>query len=85
MINIDTSILMINPNLNDFKIKMNSVFNAISEWLMVNSLSLNLNKTCYGVKVFRMHKYIIRIVMGCKRKESCRNLFRKLKILSLPS
>jgi hypothetical protein len=33
-----------------------------------------------------MHKYIIRIMMSCKKKrESCWHLFRKLKILPLPS
>jgi hypothetical protein len=58
----------------------------ISKWFMVNSLSLNLNKTFHGIKVFRMHRYIIRIMMSCKKKrESCRHLFRKLKILPLPS
>jgi hypothetical protein len=85
IVNIDTSILITNPHLNDFQIKMNSVFNTISEWFMVNSLSLNIYKTFYGIKVFRMHKYIIRIVVGCKRGESYRHLFRKLKILPLPS
>ena len=85
MVNIDTSIWITDPNLNDFQIKMNSVFNTISEWFMVNSLSLNLNKTFYGIKVFRMHKYIIGIMMGCKTRESCRHLFRKLKIVPLPS
>jgi hypothetical protein len=64
---------------------MNSVFNTISDWFMVNSLSLNLNKTFRGTKVFRMHN-IIRIMMSCEEKrESCRHLFRKLKILPLPS
>ena len=58
VVNIDTGILITNPNLNDFQIKMNSVFNTISEWFMVNSLSLNLNRTFYGIKVFRMQKYI---------------------------
>jgi hypothetical protein len=43
MVDIDTSNLITNPNLNDFQIKMNSVFNTISEWFMVNLLSLNLN------------------------------------------
>jgi hypothetical protein len=43
----DTSILIADPNLNDFRSKLFSVFNTISEWLMVNSLSLNLNKTYY--------------------------------------
>jgi hypothetical protein len=68
MVNIDTNILNTNPNLNDFQIKMNSVFKTISEWFMVNSLSLNFNKTFYGIKVFRMHKYIIRIMMSCKKE-----------------
>ena len=54
--------------LNDFQIKMYSVFNTISEWFMVNSLSLNLNKTFHGIKVFRMHKYITRIMMSCKKE-----------------
>jgi hypothetical protein len=85
VVNIGTSVLIRNPNLNDFQIKINSVFNTISEWCMVNSLSLNLNKTFNGIKVFSMHKYIVRIVMSCKRKESCRHLFTKLKILPLPS
>ena len=49
MVNIDTSTLLTNPNLNDFQIKMNSVFDTISEWFMVNSLSLNLNKIFYGI------------------------------------
>jgi hypothetical protein len=87
MVNIDTGILVRNPNLNDFQIKMYSVFNTIGEWFMVSSLSLNLNKTFHGINVFRMHKYITRIMMSCKKKkrESCRHLFRKLKILPLPS
>ena len=80
MVNIDTGILITNPNLNDFQIKMNSVFNTISQWFMVNSPSLTLNKTFYGINVFR-----IRIMMGCKRRESCRLLLRKLKILPSPS
>jgi hypothetical protein len=84
MVNIDTSIWITDPNLNDFHIKMNSVFNTISEWFTVNSLSLNLNKTFYGIKVFRMQKCIIGIMTGYKTRESCRNLLRKLKIVPLP-
>ena len=84
MVNTDTSILITNPNLNNFHIQMNSVFNTTSEWFMVNSLSLNLNKTFYGMRVFRMQMYIILIVMVCKRRESCRHLLIKLKILPLP-
>ena len=68
MVNIDTGILIRNPNLNDFQIKMYSVFNTISEWFVVNSLSLNLNKTFHGIKIFRMHKYITLIMMSCKKE-----------------
>jgi hypothetical protein len=85
MVNIDTGILITNPNSNNFQIKINPVFNTICEWFMVNSPSLNLNKTFYSTKVLRMHKYIIRITTGSKRRESCRHLFRTLKTLPLPS
>jgi hypothetical protein len=72
--------------LNGFQIKMYSVFNTVSEWFMVNSFSLNLNKTFHDIKVFRMHKYKICILISCKKKrESCRQLLRKLKILPLTS
>jgi hypothetical protein len=47
---------------------------------MVNSIYFNLNKTFYGIKVFRMHKFIILIMIGCNRRVFCRHLFRKLKI-----
>jgi hypothetical protein len=84
MVKTDTSILIRYPKLNDFQIKRNSVFNTISEWFMVNSLSLNLNKTFYGIKVFRMNKYIIRIMMSCKRRESCiHTIFQKFKNIAL--
>jgi hypothetical protein len=36
-------------------------------------------------KVFRMQKRIVRIMMGCRKEVSWRNLFRKLKILPLMS
>jgi hypothetical protein len=38
-----------------------------------------------SLKVFRRKKKIIRIMMGCKSRTSCRNLFRKLNILLLAS
>jgi hypothetical protein len=86
MVNIDTSVLITNSNLNDFQIKTYSVFNTISEWFILNSLSLNLNKTFHGIKVFRIHKYIIRIMISCKKKrETCGHLFRKLKLFPLTS
>jgi hypothetical protein len=36
-------------------------------------------------KLFGMQKRIVRIMMGCREEVSCRNLFRKLKILPLIS
>jgi len=38
-----------------------------------------------SIRVFRLQKRIIRIMMGCKSRDSCRKLFIKLKILPLPS
>jgi hypothetical protein len=36
-------------------------------------------------KIFKMQKRIVRIMMGCKNRVSCRNLFRRLGILPLVS
>ena len=38
-----------------------------------------------SLRVFRLQKGLIRIMMGCKSRDSCRKLFPKLKILTLPS
>jgi hypothetical protein len=38
-----------------------------------------------STKIFRLQKKIIRIMVGYKRNQSCRELFRKLGILPLPS
>ena len=39
----------------------------------------------YGIRVFRLQKYIIRIILGCKSRDSFRNLCKELKILPLLS
>jgi hypothetical protein len=39
----------------------------------------------HSKKIFRMQKRILRIMMGCRKDVSCRNLFRKLKILPMMS
>jgi len=39
----------------------------------------------HSKKIFRMQKRIVRIMMGCRRLASCRNLFKNLKILTLIS
>ena len=38
-----------------------------------------------SIKIFRLQKRIIRVMMGCKRNQSCRDLFVKLGILPLHS
>jgi hypothetical protein len=35
----------------------------------------------HAIKIFRMQKRIVRIMMGCINRVSCRNLFRRLEIL----
>ena len=39
----------------------------------------------HSKKIFQMQKRIVRIMMGCRRLASCRNLFKNLKILPLMS
>jgi hypothetical protein len=39
----------------------------------------------HSIQVFRMQKKAIRIIMGCGNRESCRNLFKELKLLPLMS
>jgi hypothetical protein len=38
-----------------------------------------------SIKTFRLQKKIIRIMAGCRYRDSCRELFINLKILPLPS
>jgi hypothetical protein len=39
----------------------------------------------HSTKIFRSQKKIIRIMLGCRSRDSGRNMFTKLKILPLPS
>ena len=39
----------------------------------------------YCIRVFRLQKYMIRIIPGCKSRDSCRNLFKELNILPVLS
>ena len=67
-------------SLNTLKTIYYSSFNAIISYGLPfwgNSL--------HTIKVFRIQKRIIRIMLGCKQRVSCRNLFKRLKILPLAS
>jgi hypothetical protein len=46
---------------------------------------LQLNISYHSIRIFRLKRDIIRIILGCKSRETCRNLFKELKILPLPS
>jgi hypothetical protein len=35
----------------------------------------------HSIKIFRIQKRIIRVMVGCKSRVSCRNLFRRVEIL----
>jgi hypothetical protein len=39
----------------------------------------------YSINIFRIQKRIIRIIMNVKTRDSCRELFKKLKILPMYS
>ena len=65
---------------NTMKTIYNSYFNAI--------ISYGLpfwGNSPRAIKIFRMQKRIVRIMMGCKNRVSCRNLFRRLEILPFVS
>jgi hypothetical protein len=49
-----------------------------------NGLPFWCNSPQY-MKMFRTQKNIIRIMLGCRRRDSCRNIFRNLEILALAS
>jgi hypothetical protein len=38
-----------------------------------------------NIRVFMLQKNIFRIILGCESRDSCRYLFKELKILHLPS
>ena len=46
---------------------------------------LFLGNCSYSIRNFRLQKYIIRMTLGCKSRDSYMSLFKKLNILPLPS
>jgi hypothetical protein len=67
-------------HINTLKILYHSYFNSI----------INYGLPFWGnsprsIKIFRMQRNMIRIMLGCRRRDSCRNLFRELEILPLAS
>ena len=63
-------------SLNTLKTIYYSYFNTI--------ISYDLpfwGNSSHSIKIFRLQKRTIRIMIGCKSRVSCRNLFRRLQIL----
>jgi hypothetical protein len=40
---------------------------------------------CDSIKFFRMQKKVIRLIAGIKKCESCRQIFKDFKVLTMPS
>jgi hypothetical protein len=66
--------------LNILKIVYYSYFNSI-----INDGLPFWGNSPHSIKIFRMQKNIIKIMLGCRKRVSCRNLFRKLNISPLAS
>jgi len=63
-------------SLNTLKTIYFSYFNAIMSY----GIPFWSNSP-HAIKIFRLQKRILRIMMGCKNRVSCRNLFRRLEII----
>jgi hypothetical protein len=59
-----------------------SVFYKPYSWLLPNT-TLNIYSSPHCIQIFRMQRKIVRIMMGCKSRTSCMNLFWRLEILPL--
>jgi hypothetical protein len=68
----------VSPNI--LKTVYYSYFNAIISYGL-----LFWGNSPHAINIFRLQKRIVRIMMGCNSRVSCRNLFRGLGILPLVS
>ena len=67
-------------SLNILRIVYFSYFHSIMNYGL-----LFWGNSSYSTKIFRLQKCIIRITFGYKSRVSCRQLFKKIQILPLPS
>jgi len=66
--------------LNTIKTIYYSYFNSVMSYGL-----LFWGNSPHSQTIFRIQKKIIRIMVGCRSRASCRNLFRELEILPLAS
>jgi hypothetical protein len=60
------------------------IYFAYIHFVMAHGIILWGNSS-YTMKLFRIQKKIIRIMLGLKKRDSCRDAFREMKILPLCS
>lgn len=63
---------------------LRTIYFSYAHSIMTYSIILWGN-SFYSILIFRLHKRIIRIIMNTRGRDSCRELFKKLKILPLQS
>jgi hypothetical protein len=72
----------VNPYVNTNAIIM--IYHSLSHTVMTYGIIFWGNSS-HSIQVFRIEKKAVRIIMGRGNRESCRNLFKELKILPLMS
>lgn len=68
-------------SLNTLKAVYYSYFNSV----VINYRLPFWGNSTHTIQIFRMQSNVVRSMLGCKRRVSCRNLFMKLIILLLAS
>jgi hypothetical protein len=76
------AIRIMKPNMSQNILRM--IYFSYFHFVM-NCGLLFWGNSSYSTKIFRLQKCIIRIIFGCKSRDSCRQLFKKIQILPLPS
>jgi hypothetical protein len=76
------AMITVKPYVTTNTLKM--IYNSYFHSIMIYGLLFWENSPDI-IKVFRLQKKIIRIMKGCRARDSCRKLFLKLEILPLPS
>jgi len=72
----------VKPYVTTYTLKL--VYDSNFHSVMIFSLLFWWNSP-YSIKIFRLQKKIIRIMMGCRSRNSCKKLFFNLEILPFPS
>jgi hypothetical protein len=75
-------------NINSIKFLGLIIESTLSWKNHITGLTSKLNKACYAIraiKPFKIKKRIIRVITNTGRRDSCREIYKKLQILTFPS